>query len=247
MQIDLFGHKPCANERRKDWRWAIPKLLQEQGDACIVCAEKIKGTTGAYVWVEHVHPIAQGGSDTWDNLALSHPHCNRLRGDRWLDDPWLQAHVPKLRELAKQAQKDRHCIRCDASIADRGCTAVYCEACKRLSDEEGWQESQRIHGDKKRVRVNMLYKFSPDYRERKKARGRRANPVVRERANKKKRDRYRDDPEYQENCKLKAMDHHRRNREAILARRRARHAANKDAINAKRRADAAQKRAEQGA
>lgn len=32
--------------------------------------------------IDHVNPIAQGGTDTLDNLALARFHCNRRKADR---------------------------------------------------------------------------------------------------------------------------------------------------------------------
>jgi 5-methylcytosine-specific restriction endonuclease McrA len=32
--------------------------------------------------VDHIIPLARGGSHTWDNVQLAHHLCNSLKGDR---------------------------------------------------------------------------------------------------------------------------------------------------------------------
>lgn len=34
-----------------------------------------------YPSVDHVQPIAHGGTDTWDNVRLAHRRCNYLKSD----------------------------------------------------------------------------------------------------------------------------------------------------------------------
>ena len=33
--------------------------------------------------IDHIKPVSKGGSHTLDNVATSHPRCNRVKSDRW--------------------------------------------------------------------------------------------------------------------------------------------------------------------
>lgn len=65
------------------WTWLRCRLAEAQNHICCWCGkltvEKRK------VWnsstVEHVTPKSKGGSDNWENLAMSCNSCNNKRGD----------------------------------------------------------------------------------------------------------------------------------------------------------------------
>lgn len=44
---------------------------------CHICWKRVTGK----VELDHLVPLSKGGSHTHDNLAVSHPHCNRSRHD----------------------------------------------------------------------------------------------------------------------------------------------------------------------
>lgn len=52
-------------------------LHREQNSLCILCDEHL---TLAEATLEHIVPVAHGGGDKVDNLAVSHAKCNSKRG-----------------------------------------------------------------------------------------------------------------------------------------------------------------------
>ena len=72
----------------------LEKLIARDEGMCYICSEKIDEedyTVNAdghcvygnmYPSVDHVIPIAKGGTHTWDNVKLAHRLCNSLKGDR---------------------------------------------------------------------------------------------------------------------------------------------------------------------
>lgn len=65
---------------------------------CHLCGGEIDYTLphldpGEFV-IDHIVPLALGGSDTLDNLAASHRHCNAVKAAK-LDDPPV-IHPPRL-------------------------------------------------------------------------------------------------------------------------------------------------------
>lgn len=87
--------------RRKDKRLAGVKrdsgidtksVFKRDGGVCYICGRMCDcndfvmkgGTVIAGDWypsVDHVQPIAHGGTDTWDNVRLAHRRCNYLKSD----------------------------------------------------------------------------------------------------------------------------------------------------------------------
>jgi 5-methylcytosine-specific restriction endonuclease McrA len=48
---------------------------------CYLCNQEITGD----IHIDHVIPLARGGSDTIDNKALTHPFCNMSKGAKLID------------------------------------------------------------------------------------------------------------------------------------------------------------------
>jgi hypothetical protein len=54
-------------------------LMRRQGSVpCFVCTRHVDEEKAS---LEHVIPLAHGGTDDMDNLSISHALCNQLRGD----------------------------------------------------------------------------------------------------------------------------------------------------------------------
>lgn len=66
------------------WDISIDRLMKRDGDTCYLCNEKVikSGDTNSpnYPSIEHVVPIAKGGTHTWDNVKLAHRKCNWEKG-----------------------------------------------------------------------------------------------------------------------------------------------------------------------
>lgn len=67
--------KYLRNWRRNQLR---PFLLAAQKGRCYVCGMEIN--SGATV--DHITPVARGGTDTPPNYAVAHGHCNGRKGSR---------------------------------------------------------------------------------------------------------------------------------------------------------------------
>ena len=57
----------------------IPAMLQMQNDSCAYCRRPF-GEEGYHL--EHMTPIARGGSHGFDNVVLAHPQCNQQKGKK---------------------------------------------------------------------------------------------------------------------------------------------------------------------
>ena len=52
-------------------------IYERDRGICQLCREPIRGA-----WdLDHIIPKSRGGADHWDNLRLTHPRCNRSRGN----------------------------------------------------------------------------------------------------------------------------------------------------------------------
>lgn len=90
--------------KRKPIRYYSPKrrAIYARGDeidaltlfelfdwTCIICKEKIDKRRRCPDYraatVEHIVPLAKGGTHTWDNVGPAHYECNMLKGDLSVD------------------------------------------------------------------------------------------------------------------------------------------------------------------
>lgn len=57
---------------------------------CIICKGEIDSRRRCPDWraatIEHIVPIAKGGTHTWDNVGPAHYKCNMEKGDLYCDD-----------------------------------------------------------------------------------------------------------------------------------------------------------------
>jgi 5-methylcytosine-specific restriction endonuclease McrA len=74
-------------------------LLEKWGRKCAYC-----GVENIPLQVEHIHPIAKGGSNRISNLTLSCERCNLKKGTKDVKD-FLKKDPKKLESILNQAQK----------------------------------------------------------------------------------------------------------------------------------------------
>lgn len=85
-----------ANNRRRSQsgegeHYTIQMLLDLDGDVCYLCTERLTDKPS----IDHVLPLARGGSDIIENVALTHWECNNRKraktiGELYLVFPRLQ-------------------------------------------------------------------------------------------------------------------------------------------------------------
>lgn len=72
----------------------LTKLIKKDNNTCYICGGKCNSNDyklddkgyfiagGTYPSVDHVLPIAKGGTHSWDNVRLAHCLCNSLKSDK---------------------------------------------------------------------------------------------------------------------------------------------------------------------
>ncbi len=84
-----------------DFRWSqVRSLRNRDGDGCCWCGMLLRYPTGAErrrkagvvgdddVTIEHLIPVAEGGTDAESNLLLAHYICNQERGTEDREPLW---------------------------------------------------------------------------------------------------------------------------------------------------------------
>lgn len=56
----------------------IKKLKEEWNKLCGICKEVVEGAFD----IDHIVPLSLGGAHSQENLQLTHPFCNRSKGNR---------------------------------------------------------------------------------------------------------------------------------------------------------------------
>ncbi|WP_153301198.1 HNH endonuclease [Priestia flexa] len=68
-----------------DWDISIERLMKRDKGICYLCNEsvdiKLDPNHDYYPSIEHVIPVAKGGTHSWDNVKLAHRKCNYLKSD----------------------------------------------------------------------------------------------------------------------------------------------------------------------
>lgn len=69
-----------------DWGISIERLMKRDRGICYLCDESVNinldSNRDYYPSIEHVKPIAKGGTHTWDNVKLAHRKCNYEKSDK---------------------------------------------------------------------------------------------------------------------------------------------------------------------
>lgn len=62
----------------------LSKALDRLGDTCAICGVKVDATVHSnhdlYPSIDHIVPVALGGTHTWDNVQIAHRICNTIKG-----------------------------------------------------------------------------------------------------------------------------------------------------------------------
>ena len=73
------------------WDITLDKLVKRDKRICYICGEKVdmEADTNAdtYGSIDHVIPVNNGGTHTWDNVKLAHRLCNTLKSDTIYQTP----------------------------------------------------------------------------------------------------------------------------------------------------------------
>lgn len=71
-------------------RARFAQLFSEQGGCCAGCFKPL----GEDIAVDHVEPLARGGTDRYENMQLLHSRCNATKSDMppatWFRRAWFQ-------------------------------------------------------------------------------------------------------------------------------------------------------------
>lgn len=58
----------------------IQELMERDGFLCGLCCSPVERRNAS---IDHILPVARGGSHTWRNVQLAHLRCNQVKGARW--------------------------------------------------------------------------------------------------------------------------------------------------------------------
>lgn len=71
---------------RVDYSITLLKLIKRDKGICHICGKKVNTKTHSnheeYPSIDHVLPVAKGGTHTWDNVKLAHRGCNNKKRDK---------------------------------------------------------------------------------------------------------------------------------------------------------------------
>ena len=87
------NEKRIYKNGKPDLTITLTKLIKRDKNICHICGEKCNGKDfyyrdnifiagEDYPSVDHVKPIAKGGTHTWDNVKLAHRRCNSEKRDK---------------------------------------------------------------------------------------------------------------------------------------------------------------------
>ena len=65
-------------KRRGPYRVNVQKLHEDQDKKCAICGDPV--ALGSHE-IDHRIPLARGGGNEPENLQITHPSCNRKKGD----------------------------------------------------------------------------------------------------------------------------------------------------------------------
>ena len=100
--VKKFSNRQKETKRRKairkngkvDWDISIERLIKRDGIKCYLCGDDVIKHNNTnhelYPSIEHVMPVAKGGTHTWDNVRLAHRKCNWEKSDKII----TQRHTP---------------------------------------------------------------------------------------------------------------------------------------------------------
>ena len=91
---EIKRRKRLKKNGKIEWDISLDKLINRDKNICHICGEQCEGddytTTEEgyfiagerYPSIDHVIPVAKGGTHTWKNVKLAHRGCNNIKNDK---------------------------------------------------------------------------------------------------------------------------------------------------------------------
>jgi 5-methylcytosine-specific restriction endonuclease McrA len=97
FQVAGSSANACGAEK------ALRTAMKLHGGTCFYCATKLDPSKDAALWtVEHVEPLALGGTSHLGNLVIACKPCNQAKGHNPIDSFNPKAAAAWLKDLQKQ-------------------------------------------------------------------------------------------------------------------------------------------------
>ena len=89
--------KRIKNKSKIEWNISLEKLIQRDEGICKICGRQVDINDYYYVdegyfiagenypSIDHIIPLAKGGTHTWNNIQLAHRHCNAIKNDNIIE------------------------------------------------------------------------------------------------------------------------------------------------------------------
>lgn len=93
---ELKRRKRLQENGKINYRINKKRLIEREGDNCKICGKPVDYNDcrhnedghfiagPKYPSIDHIIPVAKGGTHTWDNVQLTHKHCNSIKSDKSL-------------------------------------------------------------------------------------------------------------------------------------------------------------------
>lgn len=82
---EVVRRKRLHSNGEVDYSITLDKLFERDDGVCHICKEEVKmnlhSNHNEYGSIDHVIPVVNGGTHTWDNVKLAHRICNTLKRD----------------------------------------------------------------------------------------------------------------------------------------------------------------------
>jgi hypothetical protein len=90
---NIDRHKKMKKNGKVNYRISKTKLIRKDNGICQLCGKPVDKndyhrtdeghfiTGDNYPSIDHIIPVAKGGTHTWDNVQLAHFRCNSLKSD----------------------------------------------------------------------------------------------------------------------------------------------------------------------
>lgn len=82
---ETMRRKRIKKNGRVDWEISIERLIKRDKGVCYLCKTQVNINVDTnddyYPSIDHVIPIAKGGTHTWNNVKLAHRICNSYKSD----------------------------------------------------------------------------------------------------------------------------------------------------------------------
>lgn len=81
-------YRQRRNLTEKEWADLTRQVIERDGWICAYCDCDLTVPDARYA-IDHIYPLARGGSNDLENLTMSCQPCNASKGDKILDDEWV--------------------------------------------------------------------------------------------------------------------------------------------------------------